>query len=120
MGLDIGSQHTEGTHRNSQRLTSEQCPLFVPISSPEGAPYRSGIIFTFHESLRGASWLDGNVPRHGAILRKFAATTPMGNWTWITDAAAGTPGYLLMGHSGHSALWKIFRVETDALKRSVL
>jgi hypothetical protein len=57
------------------RLATEKCPIFYPITSPEGPPYRSGIIFVFREVVNG-SWLDGNVSRHGALLRKFIATAP--------------------------------------------
>src|SRR6266478_3907291 len=46
--------------------------LFVPIASPDGPPYRSGIIFSFQQTIKG-SWFDGTVPRHGAVFRKFVS-----------------------------------------------
>lgn len=124
--LILASQYLPAGFTESQLLAAqaatvnEKCDLFIVIGCPEGPPYRTGIIFTFQEVLVNATWFDGKVARHGATLHRFAATTPVARWVWTEDVRAGKSGYLLTGHSRESALWQIFRVEVDALKRSVL
>lgn len=102
------------------RLNEARCNLFLAVPCPDGPPYRSGHIFTFQQALNGISWRHGSCSYHGGSATRFAATTPRGSWVWTEDARSGRAGYFLTGQSGESALWRVFRLEADALNRTVV
>jgi hypothetical protein len=103
-----------------ERLSNPQCHLLLMIGCPDGPPNRSGLIFTFQRQVNGISWRDGSCSHHGGVAKQFAVTTPQGSWQWIQDSRLGQPGYFLTGQSGESALWRLFRLEADALNRTVV
>lgn len=100
-------------------LASPQCHLFVPIQSPEGPPYRSGLIFAFQGNRLGVSWRDEQTERHGAQMTQFGATTPLVEYDWSQDMQRGRPGYFVTGQSAEASLWRVFRLEADALGRQI-
>lgn len=103
-----------------ERLSNPQCSLIVMTNCPDGPPNRSGLVFTFQQQVEGLSWRDGSLIHHGASGRQFAVTTPQGSWQWTQDARLGRAGYFLTGQSGENTLWRIFRLEADALNRTVV
>jgi hypothetical protein len=105
--------------RAQAELTSPHCHLFVPLTSPDGLPYRSGIILTFQGEISGVSWRDERTDRHGAQMRRFSATTPLGPWEWTQDARQGRPGYFVTGQSAQAAVWRVYRIEADAFSRQI-
>jgi hypothetical protein len=103
------------------KLCASECELlFVPMLSLDGPPYRSGKIFAFQNCVSGAAWWDGKTTRVGAQMRRFAAATALGPWNWTRDERDGRSGYFLTGVSRDSTLWRVFRLETDALQHQVL
>ncbi len=94
--------------------------LFVPVTCPDGPPYRSGVIFTFQREFSGP-WKDHKLsPYHGYKMAHYKATTSYLRWEWIDHAESGRPGYFLTGHSSESTLWRVFRVEMDVFGRTVI
>ena len=99
-----------------ERLNTPECDLFAPMQCPDGPPYRSGRLFTFQSRHSAMSWLDEKGhSRFGAEMRRFRVVTPFGPYIWTQQAREGQGGYFLTGLSGHSALWRLFRLESDAL-----
>jgi hypothetical protein len=105
--------------RAQVELASEHCTLFVPLQSSEGPPYRSGLIFAFRDNLSGISWRDEKTERHGAQMTQFGVTTPLVDYTWSQDVRRGRSGYFVTGQSPDTSLWRVFRLEADALGRQV-
>jgi len=103
-----------------QQLAFDHCPLLVPHQSPDGPPYRSGMIFTFQGYVSGVSWKDEHISHHGFQMLQYAAATPIGMWQWTQDAQQGRPGYFVTGRSAEAALWHMFRLEVDALGHEIL
>jgi hypothetical protein len=50
----------------------------------------------------------------------YHADPPGGPYTWDTDISSGKSGYFLTGGFGLNALWRIARIQADALNRQVL
>ncbi len=109
--LPIAKGHLNSGHNHN---------LLAFLPCPDGAPFRSCICLAFLGVVSGASWRDEHTSRHGAQLQQWGVTTPQGQWTWITDVRNGRPGFFLTGDSTDASLWRIFRLETDALNRAVL
>ncbi len=101
------------------QLNHPNSHLLAPIECPDGAPNRSGVYFTCENLVSGVSWRDEKTSHHGARVRRYAATTSEGRWLWLTDSRNGRLGYFLTGDSKDATLWRIFRLETDALNRSI-
>ena len=99
-------------------LTNSRCGLFGVVECPEGPPYRSGFFFTFQEEISGMFWRDETRSHSGAQMRRFSVVTNSGSWGWLTDARRGVPGYLLTGDAKDASLWRVFRLESDALNRT--
>jgi hypothetical protein len=96
----LSSNIPDGQISNAQQqLSSPECSLFAPQQSPDGPPYRSGLIFTFKDQLSGAPWKDEKTSRLSGRMRRFAVTTPHGSWNWTSDAGEGRLGYFLTGQS---------------------
>jgi len=77
-------------------------------------------MFKFVAMRSGVSWIDCNGSRHGAMTRFYGVTTPVSPVLWNNDARLGRVGYFLTGHSAESTLWRVFRVEVDALERMIM
>jgi hypothetical protein len=102
------------------QLSSAECSLFAHLGSPDGSPSRSGIVFEFGGLRLGISWLDGTDARHGASARYYQAATIFSPSSWRRDWTLGRVGYFLTGHSEEANLWRVSRVEPDALERLFL
>ncbi len=102
------------------QLLSPTCHLFRPLQSPDGPPYRSGMIFVSRGLQSGVSWRDGSCISHGSQMQKYAAATTYVDYDWAQDARRGRPGYFLTGQSTESALWRVFRLEPDVAGRQIL
>jgi hypothetical protein len=102
------------------QLLSPNCNLFRPLQSPDGPPYRSGVVFVSQGLQSGMSWRDGSCSHHGSQMQKYAAATTYIEYDWVQDARRGRPGYFLTGQSTVSALWRVFRLEPDAAGRQIL
>jgi hypothetical protein len=98
------------------------------IHSSDGAPFRSALIYTSAGATEVARVRDPRIPPghqpesyRSFVLRYQAVRGASGSsWAWVSDAARGEVGFFLTGSSGVSALWRIARIETDALDRQVL
>lgn len=97
------------------RLSNPDCPLFLVMPSPDGPPYRSGYWFTFVSLLNGMPWSDGRTSHHGYTLKRYSALTNASSSGLLNDAQQGRLGYFVTGDAGDSALWRVSRLETDAL-----
>src|ERR1700685_2956035 len=106
------------TARN--QLSSAECPLFAHLGSPDGPPSRSGVVFEFVALRLGMSYLDRTDSRHGASARFYPAATAISPSSWHRDWTLGRAGFFLTGHSQEANLWRVFRVEPDALDRLFL
>jgi hypothetical protein len=86
--------------------------------SPDGPPRRCARCFTWQETVRNASWRD-QTSHHGATLQRYASTTTLGPWSWLSDHRQQRDGYFLTGIGSQSELWRIERIETDSLANAV-
>ncbi len=102
------------------QLLSPTCDLFRPLQSPDGPHYRSGVIFVNRGLQSGVSWRDGSCISHGSQMQKYAAATTYVDYGWVQDMRRGRPGYFLTGQSTETALWRVFRLEPDAVGRQIL
>jgi len=110
----------DGMPTAKAQLTTDQCPLFAPTSCPDGPPYRSGLIFAFDKEMGGMSWQDGPHIRHGDRMRLYRPTKEQEPWMWMQDWRNQRPCYFLTGTGGDGALWRMFRLDTDAFHRTVV
>src|SRR6266849_3954466 len=68
------------------QLLSSQCDLFLSLQSPDGPPYRSGVVFVFVAYRSAMSWIDEQgVSRHGGQMRHYAVSTPVSPRMWSND-----------------------------------
>jgi hypothetical protein len=102
-----------------RQLLSSSCHLFRPLQSPDGPPYRSGLVFISQGLQSRMSWRDGSCISHGSQMHKYAVATPYVECDWAQDVRLGRPGYFLTGQSTDAALWRVFRLEADAAGRHI-
>jgi len=116
----IGQDSLDAQLPNAQsQLLLPHCHLFRLLPSPDGPPYRSGMIFVFQSVVSGL-WKDGSCISPGSQMQKYIAATPHGDPDWVQDARRGRPGYLVTGRSVEGALWRLFRLEADAFGHQIL
>ena len=110
------------------RLQLSQIPaltLLRPVQSSDGPPGWSAIVYS-HAG-------EGNVEAYGDArfayqrgagksehAQCYCAVLASGTSPWETDVSAGRSGYFLTGESGLNALWRITRIQSDALNRQIL
>jgi hypothetical protein len=116
--LDFDMQGEMALNRARGQLASGRAFL-LPVPCPDGPPYRSFLYFTFQGTATGVSWHDGPHIRNGYSMQVYRATTDQAPYTWISDARQGNPGYFVTGPAGQDSLWRILRIESDALHRVV-
>jgi hypothetical protein len=102
------------------QLVNDYAFLLAPIICPDGPPYRSGVLFVDPKPVNGVSWRDGSMIYHGANTIHYKSATNQVSWQWISDAQMGRYGYFLTGESGTDSLWRLFRLESDVFRRSIL
>ena len=99
--------------------------LLRPVPSSDGPPFWSAIVY------RHAGDTTVNVRRELPLVRShytevpeqascYHADPPGGPYSWETDISSGKSGYFLTGGTGPNALWRIMRIQEDALNRQVL
>lgn len=102
----------------SLRLNSERPLLTMFRQSPDGPPFRSGVVFSFNRK-QSVSWRGDSLTGHGLDADVYIASTSMGSDGWKEDAIDGRAGYFLTGTPTSSCLWHIRRMEADASYRYV-
>lgn len=99
--------------------------LLRPVPSSDGPPFWSAIVY------RRAGATTVMVREEYPDIRThytsrpeeascYHADPPGGPYAWETDISSGKGGYFLTGGSGPNALWRIMRIQVDALNRQVL
>jgi hypothetical protein len=119
---------TEGLAQARQLMqTLGNLYILRPVHSSDGPPFRSALIYRFtpgeQDILRaGDMRLPQSVRPSTYKTRGFFlhAVRSGSLYAWETDAAQGTPGFFLTGSSGLTELWRVARVERDALDRQVI
>jgi hypothetical protein len=126
------SQHqatTEGLLRAQQVMqTLGNTTVLRPVHSSDGPPFRT--VLPYVPSGNTKVQRLGH-PRSLLASRTGAYTTDAiqfravrgssgSSYAWVTETAQGTSGFFLTGSSGLSALWRVARIEVDALDRQVL
>jgi hypothetical protein len=101
------------------QLVGDYCFLFAPIPCPDGPPYRSGVLFVGPQRTL-ASWQDGTMFNGPQPVTRFQSADMHTSWTWVSDARMGNYGYFLTGEVGNDSMWRLFRMESDVARRSVL
>ena len=102
------------------QLGNDSCWLLAPIACPDGAPYRSAVIFILEGEVKGVSWQDGPYLRHGAAMRRYRPARKGVSWSWVDDLRMERFGFLVTGPVGSGSIWRLFRAELDAQDRWVL
>lgn len=116
----------EGLRNGRSEFSKIPAPtLLRPVQSSDGPPGWSAIVY----SRAG----EGNVEAYGDprfAYQRATGTTEHAQWycavlasgasAWETDVSAGKTGYFLTGESGLNALWRITRIQSDALNRQIL
>ncbi len=96
------------------------------VPSTDGPPFRSALVYarsTSEEVDRVRDWrLPPSQQPHvyRALGLRYVAVRIGTNYSWESDAVFGRLGYFLTGVSGPSALWRVMRIEGDALDRQVV
>jgi len=98
--------------------------LLRPVPSSDGPPNWSALVY------RTAGTVTVRVRRENPKVRSHYDeileqavcyhADPPGNYAWETDVDSGKAGYFLTGSTGPNALWRITRIQADALNRQVL
>ncbi len=102
----------------AQSLRNDWPLLMMVRHSPDGAPFRSGIIF-FHDQSRVIPWRAGSLTGPQLKAQLYRASTSRGIHQWNHEAKSGPPGYFLTGLPNSSDLWRVIRMEPDAAFRLV-
>lgn len=124
--LDQADITPAGLGKGKQQLTQHPAhTLLRPIPSSDGSPLWSAIVY------RKAGTTTINVREEHRIHRThyqenpeqalcYHADPPGGPYAWETAIDSGKSGYFLTGGFGPNALWRITRIQADALNRQVL
>ena len=89
--------------------------LLSPIPCPDGAPYRSAVLFIFDRELKSLPWRDGTQTHVSATMSVFRPATKTFSLSWVKDVY----GFFVTGPAKDS-VWRLFRAELDALDRWIL
>ncbi len=97
--------------------------LLRPINSSDGPPNWSALVYNQAGSLTVKLRGEPTSARHYTFSLEPAVcyhADPPGSYAWESDISSGKAGYFLTGSSGPNALWRITRIQADALNRQVL
>jgi hypothetical protein len=106
--------------------TSEDVRVLRPVHSSDGPPFRSVLVYLPSGGTEVERAGDVRVPSayrvgaYKASATRLQAVRGDSSYPWAADAEQGRPGFFLTGSSGMSALWRVARVEVDALDRQVV
>lgn len=99
--------------------------LLRPVPSSDGPPYWSAIVYRKAGNMTVRVREELPASRNQDVLKNedavcYHADPPGDCYAWETDISSGRSGYFLTGGSGPNALWRITRIQVDALNRQVL
>lgn len=101
--------------------------LLRPVPSSDGPPAWSAIVYLLSGSSPTTVNLREALPdilthyvARPVQAWNYRANPPGGSYAWETDLSSGKKGYFLTGEIGINALWRITRLQADALNRQVL
>lgn len=115
-----------GLERGTLSLSQQPAnTLLRPVPSSDVSPSWSAIVY------RKAGSTTINLREEHRVFRThyqenpeqalcYHADPPGGSFAWETDSSAGKSGYFLTGGFGLNALWRVTRIQADALNRQVL
>ncbi len=117
-----------GLESGRQQLSQRPAhTLLQPVSSSDGSPMWSAIVYGKTAGTATTIKLREEHPIHRTHYKEqlvkalhYHAVPPGGPYSWETDIGSGRSGYFLTGGVGISALWRITRIQSDALNRQVL
>lgn len=92
--------------------------LFLTTPSPDGPPYRSGVVFNYRGK-SNVNWTDGRNGKAAIEADEYLAAVAPSLYPWGADIQGGRTGYFLSGTSVSSSLWRVARVETDLAGRQL-
>lgn len=127
-GVYLGQTDITPTGLGKGKFSLSQHPAHIvlrPVPSSDGPPFWSAIVY------RNAGSATVKVREEHPIHRThyqetpepalcYHADPPGGPYSWETDISSGKSGYFLTGGSGPNALWRIMRIQADALNRQIL
>ncbi len=96
-----------------------------PVPSSDGSPCWSAIVYRKAGSttinLREEHRNNRTIYQETSVpVWVYHADPPGGPYAWETDISSGKSGYFLTGGFGRNSLWRITRIQADALNRQVL
>lgn len=109
-----------------QWLGQDRAHLLRVVPSTDGPPFRSALVYVHsggEEVLRVPDW---RLPRARWIAPqrtqavRYQAVRMGSDYAWESDAALGRSGFFVTGTSGASAVWRVSRMEADALGRQMV
>jgi len=109
-----------------QRLRQRHSHLLRIVPSPDGPPFRLALVYVHsggEEVTRVGDWrLPQSLRTRSYMVQatRYVAVRMGSSYSWESDATLGRQGYFLTGISGPSALWRVGRVEGDALDRQLV
>lgn len=127
-GVYLGQEEIDVASLEKAKLSLSHRPahtLLRPVPSSDGSPSWSAIVY------RNAGSTTINLREEHRIRRShyeenpeqafcYHADPPGDSYTWENDIKSGKRGYFLTGRSGPNALWRITRIQADALNRQIL
>ena len=127
-GIYLGQTEITPAGLERAKLSLSQQPantLLRPVPSSDGSPSWSAIVY------RKAGSTTINLREEHRVYRThyqenpvqalcYHADPPGGSYAWETDISSGKSGYFLTGGFGLNALWRVTRIQADALNCQVL
>src|SRR5574337_865707 len=112
--------------RARQWLTQEWPHLLKVVPSTDGPPFRSALVYVrsnAEQVPRVSDWRLAHALRpeiYGCQAIRYQVVRVGSNYPWETEGVLGRQGFFLTGSTAMSALWRVTRIEADALEREVL
>lgn len=100
--------------------------LLRPVISPDGVPFRAALIYAAAGRSEVGRFGDPRIPQahrvgvYRTLALRYQAVRVGSPYTWERKFALGEQCFFLTGVGGASELWRVARLETDALDRQVL
>jgi len=92
--------------------------LLLTVQSPDGPPYRSGVVFRRNQTV-AINWTDGRHGKPATNAEEYLAAVSLRMYPWGSDLMRNKPGYFLSGPSEADTLWRVARVEFDVVGRQL-
>ena len=100
--------------------------LLRPVASPDGVPFRAALIYEAAGESEVGRFGDPRIPRahRSGVYRvraiRYQAVRVGSRYAWEDQFALGRQCFFLTGVVGATELWRVARLEADALDRHVL